>query len=61
MGKRFIITVDEEEGAFSIKTPDGEIDLDILIETMEFITELLLESITEEPSEVITTDPRKLN
>lgn len=66
--RRFIITINEDEGNFDITTPDGHIDYNTLVETLDMILGTLLnhfvpEELAEEKQEEVTpvADPKKLN
>lgn len=58
MNKRFIISIDEEDGNFEITTPDGHMDYSILIETLDMIMGILLQEDTED--EMIIPVPTKI-
>lgn len=47
-GRRFIISINDN-GTFNISTPDGEIDYENLLATIDFIHGILLERSFEEP------------
>lgn len=66
--KRFIISIDEDEGSFEITTPDGHVDYNILVETLDMVLGTLLndfesEQVADDIAEELTptSDPKKLN